>query len=179
MKNIELKIKINNFGPILKKLKGLSAEYKGVLKQTDTYYKCKNGRLKIREINNKFYELIFYQRPNTLGQKISNYEVIKINDKQLSDFKNILKTSLGEKIKVEKKRSLWIYKNTRIHLDKVKKLGTFLELETMVNDNINKSRDEYRQISGILELKKYKKYKKSYSDILISITLSDKLGIKE
>jgi len=36
----------------------------GMLDQTDTYYKCDNGRLKLREENSKTYKFIHYQREN-------------------------------------------------------------------------------------------------------------------
>lgn len=167
MKNVEVKVLINDFRPILEKLKKIKAKYQGELRQTDTYYNCPVGRLKIREINNKFCELIFYQRPNTGEQKISNYEVITVNKRQMANLKKVLEIIFGEKIMVKKQRGLWIYKNTRIHLDRIKNLGNFLELETLVKGDLKKARKEYKEISILLKLEKYKKYKKSYSDIIL------------
>ena len=59
MKNIELKIKVNDFRRTEKRLKRLGAKYCGALNQKDTYFNCAEGRLKIRETNNKNFELIF------------------------------------------------------------------------------------------------------------------------
>ena len=70
-------------------------------------------------------------------------------------------------IVVEKKRELWMHKNTRIHLDKVKKLGTFLELETIVGKkNIIGARAEQHQAIQLLGLSSFSKVKGSYSDLI-------------
>ena len=166
MQNIEIKVGVDSFAAILKKLKKIGAKYQGALKQMDTYYKSRAGRLKIREVNNKFCELIFYKRPNITEQKISKYEVVKLPKESTDGLRNILKVVLEEKIKIDKVRNLWVYKNTRIHLDCVEKLGNFLELETLVKGDINRAKKEYKEIVDILGLQKYKKYKKSYSDML-------------
>ena len=167
MKNIEVKVYVDNFRDIISKLKSTGAEYKGKLCQVDTYYNCKSGRLKMREINNKKAELIFYSRPNKKGAKVSDYEILKVPENLKQKTGETFKKALGEKVVVKKERNLWIYKNTRIHLDKVYKLGYFLELETVVKKNIEKSKKEYNEIFSFLNLDKYKKYKKSYSDMLI------------
>jgi predicted adenylyl cyclase CyaB len=49
---------------------------------------------------------------------------------------------------VEKKRELWLYDNTRIHLDTVKSLGTFLELETLV---IKGKKDAQKRFDHMVE----------------------------
>lgn len=80
----------------------------------------------------------------------------------------MLTKTFGKLVTVEKRRSLWMYKNTRIHLDKVKHLGTFLELETVVKrDNIKKAKKEYTEMMKLLSLSRYKKERKSYSDLLL------------
>jgi len=161
MKNIEIKIAIkNNSKKIISFLKKIGAKYNGEFYQYDTYYNCKNGRLKLREINKKNFELIFYRRPNKNGSKLSDYQVLNIQPEQLNTIKNIFKDAFGEKITVEKKRSLWLYKNTRIHLDKITGLGNFLELETMVKGkNLKGAKSEHVFLIGLLFLlsSRYKK----------------------
>ena len=132
MKNIEIKIQINDFRKIIPLLKKLRAKHNGKLHQVDTYYNHKNSRLKTRSINNKKFEIISYQRPNKNGAKISNYQVLNIKPTKFKKVKSDLDNKFGEKVVVKKQRTLWIYKNTRIHLDKVYGLGKFLELETVV-----------------------------------------------
>jgi predicted adenylyl cyclase CyaB len=172
MKNIELKIVLGDFSDIVKILRKNKAQFKGSLLQIDSYFNCKNGRLKLREINNKDFELIFYQRPDKKKSKMSNYQILKFEKRQANDIKAILKKSLGEKIAVRKERKLWIYKNTRIHLDRVDKLGNFLELETVIDKiDINKGKREHVNIIKMLKITKNKKLSKSYSDMIITKNL--------
>lgn len=167
MKNIELKVRVENFGELVRILKKKDARYEGVLRQADVYYNCENGRLKLREINNKRSELIFYSRPDKNGSKISEYQILKIEKKQLQGTKAILKAALGEKVIVRKKRELWLYEHTRIHLDIVNKLGKFLELETVVeNINLRQAKKEHDDVIKFLGLGQFEKYNKSYSDLL-------------
>ncbi len=169
MKNIELKIKVNDFEDIEKSLKVLGAKFYGILNQKDTYFNCDNGKLKAREINNKNFELIFYQRPNRMINNLSDYIILPItNQNQFKQLKIILALSVGTKVVVSKSRRLWLYKNTRIHLDDVKKLGKFLELETVLGKILRaKGEKEYLKIFSLLKLSKFKKLSKSYSDLLI------------
>ena len=168
MKNIELKIKVSDFKEIEKSLKLIGAKYCGVFNQRDTYFNCVKGRLKVREINNKKFELIFYQRLDKLVNKLSNYLIMSLDRVQLRLLKNILALLLGIKGIVSKNRKLWLFKNTRIHLDDVDKLGNFLELETVL-DKISKKEGniEYLEIYNLLELNRFEKIKKSYSDLMI------------
>jgi len=167
MKNIELKISLPNNINMSKALKEIGAKHKGKLFQVDTYFCCSKGRLKTREINNKKFEIIFYQRPNKKASKVSNYQIINLDKSQLEEIKHLFKNIFGEKTVVKKRRDLWIYKNTRIHLDKVLGLGAFLELETVVNKiTINKAREENNEIINLLRINNFKKLSKSYSDMI-------------
>ncbi len=166
MKNIESKFFIKDFGVIKKSLNKNGAKYVEKLSQLDTYYYCKTGRLKIREINNHSYELIFYQRPNKKGPKISNFQIISLKINQTKAIKNLLQESIGIKKIIKKIRYLWIYKNTRVHLDTVFGLGKFIELETVVqNISLKEAEIEHAEIIKILSLSKAKRLSKSYCEI--------------
>ncbi len=168
MKNLELKISINNKKNIINALQKISAKDKGVLNQIDTYFNAKKGRLKTREINNKNFELIYYQRPDTSASKISDYHVIPLSSQDCKTLKNTLKDTNGLKVVVKKERNLWMHKNTRIHIDKVSKLGQFLELETIISKSNSKTAtQEHNQLIELLNIEKHKKIKKSYSDLLV------------
>jgi len=111
--------------------------------------------------------LVLYARPDKKEAKVSDYDIIYFDKKQAQALKAVLKKAYGEKVVVKKKRRLWIYKNTRIHLDKVEKLGTFLELETLVKKDLASARKEYDKVVNFLSLDSYKKLEKSYSDMLL------------
>ncbi|MEM3875505.1 MAG: class IV adenylate cyclase [Candidatus Micrarchaeaceae archaeon] len=167
MKNIELKIYLNSFTQLIQELNKINAKHIQHLHQVDTYYNSMFGRLKLREINNSAYELIFYLRPDELTRKISNYYIFDLKKESIKTLKYRFAKTFGKLVIVEKNRDLWLYKNTRIHLDQVKTLGTFLELETVVgNKSIKYSIQEFNEIVKKLNLSKYKKEKKSYSDLL-------------
>jgi len=168
MKNIELKVAVKDFKEVNLLLNKIKAKGAGKLIQKDFYYICPNGRLKIREIKNKQFELIFYRRQDKKNSKLSDYQVLPLNKSQKQILKYILARACGELIAVKKIRNLWIYKHTRIHLDQVDKLGKFLELETVVkNINLKKAKIEHNEVIMKLNLSKYKKIDKSYSDLLI------------
>jgi len=169
MKNIELKIILDDFLEITKILKKSGAQFKGRLAQIDTYFNCKKGRLKLREINRKNFELIFYQRPDKQSSRLSNYQIAEFKKDQAQNIKLVLSESLGVLVAVKKKRNLWIYKNTRIHLDIVEKLGHFLELETVVRGNsLKNARNEHAEVINLLRIDKCKKISTSYSNLLLA-----------
>jgi len=67
MKNIELKIRVRDFKKIVPVLRKIKSRYLGALHQVDIYYHCRHGRMKIREINNKQFELIYYNPSRYYG----------------------------------------------------------------------------------------------------------------
>lgn len=166
MNNIELKIGIDDFGQIKKLLRKIGAKEEGLLVQKDIYYYSKNNILKMREINGEEFVLIGYSRSGRKAKRVSDYDLLNLDKEQAKTLKKILKDSFGEKVVVKKKRNLWIYKNTRIHLDTVDSLGKFLELETVVKESINKAKKEYKEANDLLRLGGYKKFEQSYSDLM-------------
>ncbi len=166
MRNIELKVQTSDHEQIRRRLKSVGALYKGKLLQTDTYFAVNRGRLKIREINRKEFELISYKRPNVATHKQCDFEVLKLSKREAMMLHRMLSEALGILVTVVKCRELWMFGNTRIHLDSIRGLGTFLELESQVVYGIAKARKEYDKIYSLLELGRHKKIKGSYSDLL-------------
>lgn len=160
--NLELKIKVESHSKLLKVLKRINAEKKGILRQKDVYYKTKNGLLKLRIEGNNF-TLIKYLRDEN-GKRWSNYELLRLEgknpEKYLHDIFNI------DTI-VEKKRILYLYKNTRIHLDEVKGLGKFLELETLLVTTRKDAEERFREIIKLLNLDLLKQIRTSYKYLML------------
>ena len=100
------------------------------MRQTDTYYRCTKGRLKLRQFAGGLAELIAYTRPRTIMcARLSQYHVVPVID--ADRIHEALLAALGVLVVVEKVRELSLYKNVRIHLDEVERLGSFLEFEAV------------------------------------------------
>ena len=69
---------------------------------------------------------------------------------------------------VKKERELFLYKNTRIHLDQVKGLGYFLELETRVLNGLQDAEKRFSYLLDLLELKSKTEIRASYKDLLMA-----------
>lgn len=160
--NLEIKLPIKSVKIIENKLSLLGAQSKGILNQKDFYFKIKKGLLKLRKSNHS-YELIKYNRDEK-GTRWSNYEILHITGKSPEDY---LKAFLNFEILVEKKRMLYIYNSTRIHLDKVKGLGTYLELETVLTKNKRNAVNEFNHVIKVLNLDITQQIRASYRDLLL------------
>lgn len=156
--NLELKAKVDSFRTIKGTLKKINAEYKGVLKQKDTYFKAKGFLLKLRKENGR-YELIKYNRDEKGKKRWSNFELLFIEGKNPEKY---LSEILKPEAVVEKSRELYMYKNTRIHLDTVKGLGKFIELETIMNKGKLDARKRFNELVDLLGLDLSKQIKTSY-----------------
>jgi len=138
MKNLEIKLRLNQFPS------NLTPYFAETLYQTDTYYSCPDGRLKLREEKGKEAYFIFYQRPNTTQQKLSNYEVFPVKD--LPVFEKIFGCLLHEEIRIVKQRELFLVENARVHVDEVEGLGMFMEIEVVI-----KTDEQERNANNLLE----------------------------
>ncbi|MBD3378232.1 CYTH domain-containing protein [candidate division KSB1 bacterium] len=129
MKNLELKVKLRSFDDIHINLQKLKAEYQWTRHQIDHYFQVPQGRLKIRLQDHSPAELVSYLRPDQPDMKLSNYSIFPHENPEL--LIQTLSLCLPLSVKIEKMRSLYLWKNVRIHLDDVKHLGFFLEFEAV------------------------------------------------
>lgn len=159
--NLELKIKIDSHKKILEKIKNSNAVYVNTIFQKDIYYNVPKGLLKLR-IENGNYTLIKYLRDEK-GKRWSNYHLLTLigedPEKYLSDLFDLVTI-------VQKTRILYMYKNTRIHVDKVRGLGSFLELESVVVKNKKLSEKEFYEVVEFLGLDLSKQIKASYKNLI-------------
>jgi predicted adenylyl cyclase CyaB len=152
--NIEIKAKCANQEKLREILKSQSANFKGVDHQVDTYFTVPRGRLKLREGNIENY-LIFYEREDKEGPKQSN--VILYKTEPQSSLKEILEKSLGILAVVDKQREICFIGNVKFHLDNVKDLGIFVEIEAIDTDgSLDKEKlleqcNHYLKLFGINE----------------------------
>ncbi len=167
-KMVELKAKVGDLEVVRKKLTILGAKFTGTFRQIDIYFIVPEGRLKLREMegSNKA-ELIYYERENMAGPKKDDVFIFRIQ--KTDAFKNLLKRLLKTSVIVEKVREIYQYQGTQIHLDRVKKLGNFVEFErkTPANDQaIKKNRQILEKLMEKLEIKTENLEKLSYSDLI-------------
>ncbi len=129
MQNIEFKAELRDLAVARAQCKVLKAQRIGELRQTDTYFKLTEGRLKKREAPDEPIEWIYYHRQNRVRPRMSNYSIL--TDEQA--VRRWGTQSLKPWLTVVKTRELWMLSNVRIHLDEVDDLGTFIEFEAMVS----------------------------------------------
>jgi predicted adenylyl cyclase CyaB len=101
--------------------------------QEDTFFNFPSGRLKLRIFENGKGELIQYERENTDGPRESRYVRASADDPQ--SLKVALAQALGIKGVVRKERTVFMVGQTRIHFDEVEGLGTFIEIEVVLDSN--------------------------------------------
>jgi len=143
----------------------IGARYVGRMRQIDTYYRTISGRLKVREIDGKKFELIYYERRNRRGSRYSNYFVIPLFE--VLTLKRSLRKALGERVVVRKERELFLFKNARIHLDRVARLGAFLEFEVVVRHGRKQSEELLRFLKREFGVRLDSVVAGSYSDMLL------------
>lgn len=164
-KNLEIKYKPGNSREI-SYITGLLKNYSHTTeKQTDIYYKTIRDRLKLRIINDTEGSLILYNRAEKKNKRISKYTISKTKDFRELDF--ILRKQFRVLVTVIKKREIYIHKNIRVHIDTVKGLGKFIEIE-IIYDDISKAKDLMNNLVTELNLDENKFIKVSYSDLLIN-----------
>ena len=131
--NIEIKARVHDFTSLQRIAERLSDTPCQVIPQVDTFYNCPNGRIKLRELGPQRGQLVFYVREDTSGPKHSEYEIFETDNP--GGLKLILAAAYGVRGVVSKVRYLCLVGQTRIHLDDVKGLGKFMELEVVLRQD--------------------------------------------
>ena len=164
-RNIELKAPDPDPARSLAVCRELGAEDRGVLRQRDTYFRARSGRLKLREEEPGGALLIQYDRPDGAAARESRYRLTRVEDPD--ELRASLDAALGTLVVVDKERHLLLWEGVRIHLDTVAGLGTFVELEGVAapESDLGPERekvDELQARLGIAEV-----LTDSYSDRLL------------
>jgi homotetrameric cytidine deaminase len=126
-RNVELKAVDPDPARSLAAARELGAEDRGVLRQRDTYFRARSGRLKLREEEPGGATLIQYDRPDAAQARESRYRLTAVPDPD--GLRASLDAALGTLVVVDKERHLLLWEGVRIHLDTVQGLGSFVELE--------------------------------------------------
>lgn len=166
MVNLETKWKVDGLEGVKERL-GFANHF-GLFEQADIYYLVGERRVKIREAGDKA-ELISYVRKNEHGTRISTFHRHPIPRPLIGIVETAYRLRFGIKAVVVKKRNLYIYKNTRIHLDTVSNLGFFVEIETVcqVAGKEEEYAREHEEVKDKLMLSFFPTIAGSYSDLLL------------
>ncbi len=166
-RNLELKASVSSIELTRALAYQCGARFQGILMQADTYFCVPHGRLKLREIMGQGAELIFYERPESTSERWSTYSTVSVPDP--GALKQQLASALGIMVEVKKKRELFLFEGTRIHIDEVEGLGTFLEFEIPVRNEEGASR-QMLFLREQFAIKDESIFMPSYSDLILTKT---------
>jgi predicted adenylyl cyclase CyaB len=149
--NIEIKAKSSDFRKQKELAAGISDSPPEIIRQEDTFFHVPKGRLKLRILSDGSGEIIHYERPASKNPRPCKYHIVRIHDPE--SLKPVLASALGEEGTVRKIRTLYLFGQTRIHLDRVEDLGEFIELEYVLKNDADRTRG-HREIEHLMELLK-------------------------
>lgn len=164
--NIEIKARCPHPAKIKKILEDQQALFKGIDHQIDTYFQVPKGRLKLREGTIENY-LIHYHRSNQKGPKQSVVTLFKTTPD--STLKTILTAALGIKTVVDKHRAIYFIDTVKFHIDTVKNLGHFIEIEAIDTDGtipVTRLQEQCETYMQLFEIAPTHLISHSYSDMM-------------
>jgi predicted adenylyl cyclase CyaB len=167
--NYEFKARIKDEQRVRDALKTLNARSIGTDHQVDTYFRVPAGRLKVREgrIENA---LIFYRRSDARRARQSAVEMMLLPRR--NSLRAILARALATLAVVDKRREIYFVKNVKIHLDRVRKLGKFLEVEAISRTgDVKKIRSQARHFQQLFGVTAKDIVAESYSDLILAKNL--------
>jgi predicted adenylyl cyclase CyaB len=168
MQNIEIKARCPDLDAARRHLGHLGIPLVRRMRQVDTYFHVPHGRLKLREIDGEPAQLIQYERPDAAVARASDYRIVPVPDP--ASLKAALARALGIRAVAEKQRELYLWRHTRIHLDEVAGLGSFLELETVITDQTRDHAErECQEVRAALQIQDEAMVSNSYGDIVAKL----------
>jgi len=165
-RNVEIKARIADIGAARALVHDLGARHAGTVDQVDRYYRVDGGeRVKLRTFGDGRAELIHYRRAETGGVRTSDYEVTPVRDEAA---RTCLVPKTAPLVVVRKRREVHLLDNVRVHLDAVDGLGTFIELEAVVDSGHDEAacRRQVDQLISALDLRDSDLIRGSYADLL-------------
>uniref|UniRef100_A0A673A6F8 Si:ch211-156b7.4 n=1 Tax=Sphaeramia orbicularis TaxID=375764 RepID=A0A673A6F8_9TELE len=170
--NVEIKAKISDPTQFAETAAKLSKSEGTIIRQHDTFFNCNQGRLKLRDFMNETGQLIFYERPDTDGPKLSRYSISPTNNPP--SLRTVLSEALGVKGEVKKERRLFLIGQTRVHLDTVEGLGHYMELEVVMRpeQTVEEGQQVAEDLMEKLDVSKESLVTGAYMDLILK-------GIKE
>ncbi len=168
--NIEIKARVADLDGLRRAVLSCSDQPVQILDQEDVFFNGANGRLKLRIFPDNRGELIQYERSDQSGPKQSSYAIARSSD--ANQFRDVLERAYGELIVVKKRRELYLCGQTRIHLDEVEGLATFMELEVVLERDQSPAEGETiaRDLMARLGIAEVDLVTCAYADLLLNRT---------
>ncbi len=166
--NVEIKARCKNISRVRTILLEENARFVGLDHQIDTYFSVPNGRLKLRQGNIE-NALIHYRRDDIHGPKQSQVKFYKLS--KADELCDLLQHALTVRTIVDKEREIYFVGNVKFHLDQVKGLGDFVEIEAIDESGIYSADDLLQQCTeymGKFDIQDQDLISTSYSDMLPS-----------
>lgn len=132
-RNIEIKARVPDLEAVEARARPIATVGPQEIFQDDTFFPCERGRLKLRDFGDGTGQLIHYSRADEAGPKVSDYVVGATQEP--GALREALERAYGILGRVVKRRRLYLVDRTRLHLDKVEGLGSFVELEVILGDD--------------------------------------------
>jgi len=132
-RNVEVKARVDDPEALRMRVEGIAAGPAETLDQEDVFFEVPRGRVKLRTFPDGRGELIAYDRPDEDGPVVSDYHILRTENPD--GLRSFLTAVLGVRGVVRKRRLLYRIGRTRLHLDEVERLGSFLELEVVLEDD--------------------------------------------
>ncbi|MFB3921104.1 MAG: class IV adenylate cyclase [Terriglobia bacterium] len=161
--NFEFKARLGDERAIRAALRRARARYVGTDHQIDTYFRVPRGRLKVREgrIENA---LIFYERANSPRARRAKIEMTLLPRR--NSVRAILARAFPILTVVDKRREIYLVGNVKIHLDRVRGLGRFVEVEAISRSgSLAKVRKQARKFQKLFRISPRDLVGESYSDL--------------
>lgn len=165
--NIEIKARCGDGDRVREVLRAAGSEYRGRDHQIDTYFRCGQGRLKLREGTIE-RSLIHYDRADQAGPKPAR--VTMCHPADLPALRQALTAALGVLVVVDKLRDIFFLENVKFHVDEVAGLGGFVEIEAIDADGTlgeQKLRRQCEHYMAQLGIREEDLVTCSYSDMLL------------
>jgi adenylate cyclase class IV len=131
-RNLEIKARVRGLPRLRHAVEEIAGGPIEILAQKDIYFRTNTGRLKVRDAGPSGGQLIYYERSDEAGPRTSGY--LTAPAAAVDVLTQVLDEALGIVGTVSKKRVVYLVGRTRIHLDEVDGLGSFIELEYVFED---------------------------------------------
>ena len=128
MQNVEYKAELRDASLARTIAASIGAIKVDTLRQTDTYFRVPDAKLKKRETLGHPTEWVFYNRPGRSRPKLSTFTLYPEHMAR----ERFGHADLPVWVIVKKVRELWTYDGVRIHFDAVEGLGSFVEFEALI-----------------------------------------------